>query len=138
MSRDTVITSWKNNLAFEAEINGHKLVLDAANENGGTNLGPRPKPLLLASLGGCTGMDVISLLKKMRVEVESFRVIVSGDITEEHPKHFRSMHIIYEFSGKDLPIEKLTKAVELSEQKYCGVSATLKKALEITTEIRIA
>lgn len=124
-------------MAFETEINGHKLVIDAVPEVGGENRGPRPKPFMLAALGGCTGMDVISILNKMRVEVDSFNVKVEGDLTEEYPKHFYKMHVIYEFTGKDLPLEKLQKAVSLSEERYCGVSAVYKKALELTSEIII-
>jgi putative redox protein len=111
--------------------------MDAGPQVGGENLGPRPKPLMLAALGGCTGMDVISILGKMRVEVDSFNVVVEGELTEEHPKYFTKMHVIYEFTGKNLPLDKLKKAVELSEERYCGVSATLKKAVELTTEIKI-
>ncbi len=124
-------------MAFEADVNGHKLILDAGEQVGGENRGPRPKPLLMVGLAGCTGMDVISILKKMRVEPEEFNVRVEGDITEEHPKQFRQMKVIYEFKGKDLPIEKLQKAVSLSEERYCGVSAMFKKAIEITSEIVI-
>jgi putative redox protein len=91
----------------------------------------------MVSLAGCTAMDVVSLLKKMRVEVESFSVRVVGQLTEEHPKHYTAMHIIYEFKGTDLPMDKLEKAVSLSEEKYCGISATFKKAMLITTEIVI-
>ena len=82
-------------------------------------------------------MDVISILRKMKVEPEDFRVIVEGDVTEEHPKHFIKMHVIYQFTGKNFPLDKLQKAVSLSEEKYCGVSATLRKALELTSEIKI-
>ncbi|MCK3683454.1 OsmC family protein [Maribellus sp. YY47] len=124
-------------MAFEAEVNGHKLILDAAEEVGGENRGPRPKPLLLTALAGCTGMDVVSILKKMRVELDNFDVIVEGDLTEEHPRQFFKMNVIYEFTGKDLPLDKLKKAVSLSEERYCGVSAMFKKAIEVTTEIRI-
>lgn len=124
-------------MAFEAVVNGHKIVVDAESHTGGENRGPRPKSLMLAALGGCTAMDVISILKKMRVDVESFNVKVEGDLTEEFPKHFYKMHVIYEFSGKDLPMDKLRKAVELSEERYCGVSAVYKKAMEITSEIII-
>jgi putative redox protein len=137
MSKEIVNTKWLSNMAFEVEINGHKIVIDAVQEVGGENHGPRPKPFMLAALGGCTGMDVISILNKMRVEVDSFNVIVEGDLTEEHPKHFYKMHVIYEFKGKDLPMEKLQKAVSLSEERYCGVSAVYKKMLELTSEIRI-
>jgi len=82
-------------------------------------------------------MDVIAILKKMRVDVTGLNVIVEGDLTEEHPKHFSGMHLIYEFSGKDLPVDKLKKAIELSQERYCGVTAVYKKALDVTSEIKI-
>jgi putative redox protein len=85
--------NWIKDLAFEAEIDGHKIILDT--EAG--NRGPRPKPLLLLALAGCTGMDVISILCKMKVEVGSFRLKVSGDTTETHPKYYKTMHIQYIF-----------------------------------------
>jgi len=135
--KDTVSTKWLNNMAFESEINGHKIIIDAVPEVGGENRGPRPKPFMLAALGGCTAMDVISILKKMKVEVEKFNVLVEGDVTEEFPKHYFRMHVIYEFTGRNLPLDKLQKAVSLSEERYCGVSAVYRKALELTSEIKI-
>lgn len=137
MSKEKIRINWLEKMAFEAEVNGHKITLDASEAVGGENRGPRPKPLMMVALAGCTGMDVISILKKMRVDVESFYVSVEGDITEEHPKQFTHMHVVYEFKGKDLPMDKLEKAVSLSEERYCGVSATYKKAIGITTEIKI-
>lgn len=137
MAKEVVKVNWLENMAFEAEVNGHKIILDAAEAVGGENRGPRPKPFMLTALAGCTGMDVVSILKKMRVEIEDFNVIVEGDLTEEHPKQFYKMNVIYEFTGKDLPLEKLQKAVSLSEERYCGVSAMYKKAIELTSEIRI-
>jgi putative redox protein len=135
--KEIVIAKWLNNMAFEAEANGHKIILDAEPEVGGENRGPRPKPFMLAALGGCTAMDVISILKKMRVEVEKFNVNVEGELTEEHPKQFYKMHMVYEFTGKNLPLDKLQKAVELSEERYCGVSAVYKKVMELTSEIKV-
>ena len=135
--KETVSTRWLNNMAFESEINGYKIIIDADTEAGGENLGPKPKLLMLTALGGCTAMDVISILKKMHVEVDKFDVVVEGDLTEEFPKHFYKMHVIYEFTGKDLPMDKLKKAISLSEEKYCGVSAVYKKVIEITSEIKI-
>lgn len=137
MATEQVKVNWLENMAFEAEVNGHKIIIDAAEPVGGENRGPRPKPLMLVALAGCTGMDVVSILKKMRVEVESYSGRVEGDLTEEHPKQFFQMRIIHEFKGKDLPMDKLEKAVNLSEERYCGVSAMYKKAIGITTEIRI-
>ncbi len=128
---------WLGDMAFETEINGHKMIIDAGSEAGGKDQGPRPKPLMLLALGGCTGMDVVAILKKMRVGFDSLNVVVEGDLTEEHPKHFNRMHVIYEFSGKDLPVDKLKKAIDLSSEKYCGVSEVYRKAMELTSEIRI-
>ena len=132
-----VDTAWKGKMKFEVNIDGHSLVLDAETEAGGEDSGPRPKKLMLVALAGCTGMDVVSLLKKMHVNIEDFNVIVEGDLTEEHPKHYTRMHIIYKFKGKKLDPDKLMKAVEMSQDRYCGVSATLKKAVELTYEIQI-
>jgi len=137
MGKETVTTKWLSNMAFETDVNGHKIVIDADPVVGGENRGPRPKPFMLAALGGCTAMDVISILTKMRVNVSGLNVIVEGDLTDEYPKHFYKMHVIYEFTGKDLPLDKLKKAIDLSEERYCGVSAVYKKALELTSEIRI-
>ncbi len=135
--KDAVNLKWINNLAFEANVDGHKMVVDAKPEVGGNDKGPRPKPLMMVALAGCTGLDVASLLKKMRIEVEQFNVKVEGDITEEHPKHFTGMHIIYEFKGRDLPLDKLERAVELSQNKYCGVSESYRKAMKLSYEIKI-
>jgi putative redox protein len=137
MTTQSVDVEWASAMAFKADINGHELMLDLDEAAGGTNLGPKPKPLLLVSLGGCTAMDVISILKKMRVEPDFFNVKVEGDITEEHPKHFTKIRLIYEFRGKDLPFDKLQKAVELSLDSYCGISETLRSSVEIVSEIRI-
>ncbi|NOZ47149.1 MAG: OsmC family protein [Chlorobi bacterium] len=135
--KESVSVSWLDKMAFETEINGHKIIIDAVSEVGGEDRGPRPKPFMLVSLGGCTAMDVISILAKMRVIVDDFKVHVSGDLTEEHPKHFYKMHVVYEFTGKNLPMDKLEKAVSLSEERYCGVSATYRKAMELTSEIKV-
>lgn len=131
MKQDISI-SWKDGMAFEAEVNGHKIMLDAGEKNGGRDLGPRPKPLMLVALAGCTAMDVISILTKMRVELDNFDVKVEAEQSEEQPVHYTRMHIIYEFWGKDLPLEKLEKAINLSHERYCGVSVVYRKAMPIT------
>ncbi|MDD8031269.1 MAG: OsmC family protein [Acidobacteriota bacterium] len=134
--KDVIQADWLNGMAFEVELEGHRLVLDVQDEKGESR-GPRPKPLLLAALAGCTGMDVIYMLKKMRVPVEKFRLIVEGSLTTEHPKQYSKTHVIYEFTGHNLPAEKLKQAIELSQEKYCGVSATIKKAMPLTWEMKI-
>ncbi|RQD70295.1 MAG: OsmC family peroxiredoxin [Tindallia sp. MSAO_Bac2] len=129
--------TWVENMVFDANLDGHHVIMDASPEVGGEGKGARPKPLLLASLAGCTGIDVVSILKKMRVELEGFRMEVGANLTEEHPKIYDKIMVTYYFKGKDLPMDKLEKAVQLSEEKYCGVSAMLKKAGLIEYEIII-
>lgn len=129
--------AWTGDMAFEAEVNGFQIKLDAEPAVGGNNTGPRPKPLTLVSLGGCTGMDVISILTKMRVRPEYFNVEVSGELTDEHPKYYHKIHIVYTFRGNDLPLAKLEKAINLSQDRYCGVSEMLNKAATITHDIVI-
>jgi len=91
----------------------------------------------LVALAGCTAMDVVSILKKMHVYPTDFNVLVEAEASDDHPKKYTQMKVIYQFKGENLPLDKLQKAVNLSEEKYCGVSATLKGALDLTTEIRI-
>ena len=135
--KETVSTKWLEDMSFESEIDGHKIIIDAKPEVGGKDRGPRPKPMMLAALGGCTSMDVVSILNKMRVEFKSLNVVVEGELSEEHPKRFLKMHVIYEVEGENLPLDKIQKAVKLSEEKYCGVSAVYKEVLEMTSEIRL-
>lgn len=137
MSKTSVHIDWQGGMAFETELDGHKLTIDALPEVGGSDSGPRPKPLMLVALAGCTGMDVVSILKKMRVEYDGLRIWVEAEQTEEHPKHYSAMKIIFEFKGKNLPMDKIEKAVNLSEERYCGVSVVYKKAMPVTTEIRV-
>jgi putative redox protein len=133
--KSSINAKWKGKMAFDVEVGGHKLALDASEEVGGENKGMRPKPLMMVALAGCTGMDVVSILKKMRVEFDDLNIRVDGDLTDEHPKQFYKMRVIYEFKGKDLPIEKLQKAVSLSEERYCGVRASYGKVMEVSSEI---
>lgn len=135
--KTTVDINWLGNMAFEFVADGHTLMFDADPAVGGENKGPRPKPFMLYALAGCTGMDVVSILEKMRVELKDVNIAVEAEMTEDHPKQYSSMHIIYTFTGDNLPMEKLQKAVSLSEERYCGVSAVYKKAIPVTNEIRI-
>lgn len=135
--KHVIRTEWAGQLAFDSEINGHIVRMDAPVEGGGQDSGPSPKKLMLAALAGCTGMDVVSILKKMRVDIEKCNIEVHGNVTDEHPKHYNKMHVVYEFTGKNLPLEKLEKAVAMSEETYCGVGALYRKAIKVTSEIRI-
>lgn len=135
--QETINIEWTEGLSFEADVMGFKIPMDADSEFGGKGKGPKPKPLMMVALAGCTGMDVVSLMEKMRVPFEKLNISVVGDITEDHPKRFTKMKVIYEVSGKDLDIKKIEKAINLSKDKYCGVSASYQKAMDIEHEIKI-
>lgn len=135
--KETITARLLSGLAFEAEVGGHKIYMDSSPEYGGKNTGPRPKPLMMVALAGCTGMDVAALLRKMRVELEEFTVEVEGEITEDHPKRFENMKIIYRFKGKDINRGYVEKAVNLSNTRYCGVAANYKMAFPLSHEIII-
>ncbi len=130
-----IITKHTGGMAFETEIDGHTLSIDADPQFGGQDKGPKPKPLVLLSLAGCTGMDVVSLMNKMRVEYADFAVKVNGELTEEHPKYYHKIHITYSLKTRPEYHEKVKKAVNLSQERYCGVSYMLSKAAELTHEI---
>ena len=128
-------TQWKGEMLFHADTMGGSFNIDAAEAVGGANNGVRPKALMLTSLAGCTGMDIVSLLKKMRVEVEGIDIDVSGELTEEHPKYYNKVHMTYKFYGKDFKKDKIEKAVQLSIDKYSGVMEMFRKFTEVTMEI---
>jgi len=133
----TTTVHWDSGLAFRAEQDGHSLLLDASSEAGGQDRGPRPKALLLSALGACTGIDVVSILEKMRVKLDGLQVQVSAETREEHPRIFTGIQVRYIFRGTDLPMDKLERAVKLSEVTYCGVSAMLRPAVPITSVIEV-
>lgn len=137
MSKTKLKASLTGNMGFELNLDGHKFITDASEEIGGNDLGPRPKQLLLVGLIGCTGIDVMSILNKMKVELDDLNIKVEADNTEEHPRVYENIHLTFIFKGKNLPKEKIKKAVSLSQEKYCGVSAMLKKATPITYDIII-
>lgn len=124
---------------FEAkDANGHTAHMDTSPETGGDNFGIRPMQMLLMGLGGCSGIDIISILKKQRQTVESFRMLIDGEReTGKEPTLWASVHIIFELKGNIDP-EKAYKACELSVDKYCSVAATLKGAGgKITWEVKV-
>ena len=129
-------TQWEGNMLFNADTLGGNFKIDAAPESGGEGKGVRPKALMLTSLAGCTGMDIVSLLKKMRAEVEGLEINVTGELSEEHPKIYKKVYVEYIFYGKDLKKDKIEKAVQLSDEKYCGVMEMFRQFSTITTEIK--
>ena len=130
-----IISKHVGGMAFDTIIDGHNIKIDADSGFGGNNNGPKPKALLLLALSGCTGMDVISLLNKMRVEYEAFEIKVDAELTEEHPKYYHKIHLTYTLKTNPKYHDKVKKAVNLSQDRYCGVSYMLSKAAELTFEI---
>lgn len=117
-----VTTKWLGNMKFESNNpSGDTFRIDVAKDAGGEGDGFRPKALMLSSLAGCSGLDVASLLKKMKLEVEAFTIETIANLTEEHPKFYDKVVVEYHFHGKNLQEKKLQKAVDLSVEKYCGV-----------------
>jgi putative redox protein len=116
---------------------GHAVVMDAATSVGGKNTGARPSELLLMAFGGCSGMDVISILRKKKQSVSKLEINVSGETAQKHPHMYTAMHIEYVVTGKDISEEAVKRSIELSLETYCSVGATLGKAAKITHSYKI-
>jgi len=135
-STNHITTKWLGNMAFESNNpSGHNLRIDIAEEDGGEGSGMRPKALMLSSLAGCSGLDVASLMKKMKLDVKEFSIETIANLTDEHPKYYDAVTIEYHFHGSNLNEKKLQRAVDLSVEKYCGVMEMFRQfaKLEIKT-----
>lgn len=132
-----VNTKWTGGMSFDAEVTGHHIIMDIAKESGGNDTGPRPKAMLLAALAGCAGMDIVSILEKMKVTDYALDISAEAETTTEHPIIYHTITVNFLFTGTDLPPEKLKKAVNLSTERYCGVNAMLNKASNIIPKIFI-
>lgn len=129
---------WNEKMNFTGKADsGHEVVMDAHSNVGGEELGPRPTELVLLGLGGCTGMDVVSILEKMKQEVTSFEIKLHADKAEEHPKIFTHIVMEYIVTGRNIDRGAVEKAVMLSREKYCSVQAMLRKAAEIEIKITV-
>ena len=135
--KTSITSTWQGNLAFSSQVGDHAVRTDASHAHGGDNSGPSPKMLMMTALAGCTGVDVVAILKKMRLPFNELSIRVEGELTDEVPAVYASMHLIYTFSGVDLDPEKLKRAVELSQEKYCGVSFMYRKIMDLTWEIQV-
>lgn len=116
---------------------GHWVPMDGPEEVGGFTGGSRPLELFLIGLGGCTGMDVLSILAKKRVKLDDFEIQVEADRAEEHPKVFTAIRLVFHFYGDNLRMEEIQQAVELSEQKYCSASAMLRQACPVDVRVEV-
>ncbi|MEA4950181.1 MAG: OsmC family protein [Petrimonas sp.] len=133
----SIKTIWRENNIFETDIDGHNVVIDLAEEAGGNDAGPRPKKLLLVAAAGCSGLDVVEIIKKMRIDIKGFNIQIESDLADEYPKQNTNLRVVYEFEGENLPKDKLERACQLSFDKYCGVLAMYKKAVPVTYEVKI-
>ena len=134
--KNLVTKKWLGGMAFESDNpSGHTIKIDVDAENGGENSGLRPKALMLSSLAGCSGLDVASLMKKMKLEVRAFEIQTEANLTDELPKFYDAVTISYHFFGSNLVEDKLQKTVDLSVERYCGVMEMFRQfaKLEIKT-----
>ncbi|MBN2571798.1 MAG: OsmC family protein [Ignavibacteriales bacterium] len=138
MSIQKAIVKQLKGITFAGKSNSNRWVMmDGPESFGGSDAAIRPKELLLISLGGCTGSDVVSILEKKRVKLDGFEVNLTADTSDEHPQVYKKIHLEYVFYGNEIQEKDVERAIELSETKYCGVTAMLNKAVEITNSYRI-
>lgn len=127
----TSSTKYISGMAFETEIAGHKIILDNSPED----LGPTPKPLLLSALAACSGMDIVPILNKIKVEFSDLTIDVTGELSNDYPKIYETIKVIFHIHLNPDDLEKMERAVKLSLEKYCGVYAMLVKAADISYQI---
>jgi len=131
-----IVTHWQGGLTFESDNpSGKTVIMDTNIEGQNERFGLSPKAMMLSSLAGCSGLDVISILNKMNEKIDDFKIEVSGELTEEHPKFYHSVKVDYHFYGSDLNKKKCERAVNLSVEKYCGVMEMFRQFAEVETEI---
>ncbi|WP_010136952.1 OsmC family protein [Ochrovirga pacifica] len=135
MATQKIKLNWKEAVHFESEGPGGNVLIDGSEEVGGQGKGVRPKALMLSALAGCSGIDIASLFKKMRVAVDTFSIDVEAELTDEHPKYYQKVWVTFNFYGKDLDKKKIEKAVNLSVDKYCGVMEMFRQFAKVETEI---
>jgi putative redox protein len=128
---------WRGGFAFEAELQGHKFLIDLDQSEGGEDLGPRPKSLLLPALASCSAVGVIGILNKMRITGYALDIDVDAESSEIHPRVYTVINLSYNFTGSERDGNKLQKAVSVSEERYCSVYAMLSKTAAIHSVITI-
>ncbi len=136
MASNNISAVFKGGMNFTADVYGHKIEIDKDEAGGGKNTGTRPKALMLVSLAGCTGFDVVGILNKMRVNFSDFSVNVEGHLTETEPKIYDTVHLNYSIKVNKEDEEKVLKAVKLSKEKYCGVSKMFESFSKVSFEIK--
>lgn len=135
MAQHTIETMWMGKMQFNTLVNGHTIIMDAPERVGGEDSGPIPKPFVLTALSGCTGMDIVSILRQQGKEVRELNIKVTGELSKQKPIEYLSMHIVYDFKGDETYKEAAMDAVTVSQEKYCGVSHMLRKAIPVTWSV---
>jgi putative redox protein len=135
MAQHEIETQWMGKMQFNSLVNGHTIVMDAPERVGGEDNGPIPKPFVLTALSGCTGMDIVAILRKANKEVKDLNIRVTGELSKQQPIEYIAIHVAYDFTGDESSKEAALDAVTVSQEKYCGVSHMLRKALSVTWEI---
>lgn len=130
-------TQWIGDIGFEAQIRGHKLIMDSTGDYRQQDRGPSPKELLLASICGCSGMDVVAILQKMRVDLASCQVVAKTETSVGYPSIFTEVKLQFRIQSANVKMDQAIKAVTLSMTKYCGVSAMVVNSSPITYEIYV-
>ena len=129
---------WAGRMTFLGKAGTNHLVpMDTAAEFDGDSSATKPLELLLIALGGCTGMDIVPLFKKMRQDVTAVELNISAERSEEHPRVYTKIDIEYVVTGRNLEEDKVKRAIDLSQEKYCSVSAMLKKACPVNYTYRV-
>ncbi len=129
---------WLSDMAFEAETgSGHSIIVDGPPDAGGKNQGPRPMEMLLVGMGACSSVDVISILKKSRLDIDNCEVKVTAKRADEHPKVFTDIHLHFVVTGKELKEKTVQRAIELSAEKYCSASIMLGATAKVTHDYEI-
>jgi len=129
-----VRVKWIDGIRFVATDSvGHSIVMDASKQVGGEGSGFSPLQLLLAALGGCTGIDIVDIMRKQRQPVDDLEIVVSGERVEEPPRVYKKIHVEYRVKGKDIKEKAVQRAIRLSEDKYCSVGAMLKANAAVTS-----
>lgn len=127
--------NWEQGMAFHTTTpSGHDVTLDAGEDVGGRNIGPRPTEMLLQATAACTGIDIVSILHKMRLPLERLEMKIDGVRATEHPKKFTAIHILYIMDG-DIPEDRVRRAIELSVDRYCSVSHSLSATMTYSYQL---
>ena len=133
---NTAKVSWVDGALFVAEGgSGHTITMDGAAADVGRNLASRPMEVMLMGMGGCTAIDVVSMLKKQRQDIEGVEVSLSGERAAEHPMVYTKVKLVYTVRGRKLNRALVERAVSLSDEKYCSATAMFKKTAKVTHEV---